>query len=143
MLEQVPGAEAGFGEASSWRTAACSARITKTVTNTTTPSAPSTRQSTEATTPVVLLLLPFVLLVLLFSLREACGAVLKLDTGDMLPLPGLAALFDHPAVRNASAAGPGHGIAVETGYRCSGRAGQIEQDRGGGAGDLLRRACGA
>lgn len=38
----------------------------------------------------------------LFTLRAACGAVLKLDTGDMLVTGDLEALLTHPAVHEAS-----------------------------------------
>ena len=41
--------------------------------------------------------------VVLFGLREQCGAVLKIDTGDMLPLDGFGSLLDHPALRDTSA----------------------------------------
>ena len=34
----------------------------------------------------------------LFSLRDVCAAVLKIDTGDMLALPGFSDLFEHPIV---------------------------------------------
>ena len=39
----------------------------------------------------------------LFSLRKECGAVLKLDTGDMLPLPGVGHLLTHPAITDLHA----------------------------------------
>ena len=39
----------------------------------------------------------------LFGLRSACGAVLKIDTGDMLPLRGFADLFRHHAITNTTA----------------------------------------
>ena len=45
----------------------------------------------------------------LFGLRRQCGAVLKLDTGDMLPLAGFADLFTHQAVIGSSTAGGGSG----------------------------------
>lgn len=38
----------------------------------------------------------------LFGLRAACGAVLKIDTGDMLVVGSLGALLGHEAIREAS-----------------------------------------
>ena len=45
----------------------------------------------------------------LFGLRRQCGAVLKLDTGDMLPLAGFADLLTHQAIIGSSTAGGGGG----------------------------------